>query len=210
MAFYLAFSGAGGIGKTTVLTWLTEQLRSSMPLVTLGDIVLPDLTQPMEEITNFLALQKLEENVLIRKYLRSGVSVLADRSCLDPLALAMTLLSESGWRALEEWYDANDFHYGHHILLTAPHCVIRGRRIARGASPRTTWLRSFNISQEEYESTWLTNWRSIHTARRIPFVEVDVASADTHTNVDAVMRTVAPLITVPPRTESLLERYSPY
>ena len=192
---YFAISGAGGIGKTTSLNWLTEHFQPSMDVVALPDFMEPpNMDWPIEEIVIFLARQKLKRNAVISEYTKRGVVVFADRTCLDPLALAMTLLSEERWRELEEWYKSENFVYGHHILLDAPHSVIRDRRIGRGSSPRTTWLKSFDISPSQYEIISYKNWLHIHKERNIPFGEIDFSSPDPQINCERLLDVITPLI----------------
>lgn len=191
---YVAISGAGGIGKTTAIDWLTKRFGGSVPVVALWDIAPPDLTLPIEAIITSLAEDKAERDAVIQKHIQNGMLVFADRTCLDPLALAMTLLSESRWRALDEWYSAQNLHCGHHILLTAPHSIVRERRIGRGSSPRTGWLRGLDISQEQYEADNDANWRVIHAALKVPFYEVDFSATDVSTNLDRLVRIVGPLV----------------
>lgn len=196
MSLYIAISGAAGMGKTTSLVWLNEYLKPSMSVVVLPDSIEQfDENSPNEELVPFLCHHQLKRDAIVREYLNSGVTVLCDRTCLDPLALAMTLLSEHRWQALEKWYNQKDFVYGHHILLDAPHSVIRDRRIKRGSSPRSTFLRSLDMSQAEYEANFVKNWRFIHTVRNIPFYEVDFSSQDPETNRNRVIDIIKPLIT---------------
>lgn len=192
---YFAISGAGGIGKTTTLNWLKDYFQSSMDIVILPDFLEPpNLDWPIEEIVAFLAHQKLKRNAIISEHSKNGKIVFADRTCLDPLALAMTLLSEQSWQELAEWYDCESFIYGHHILLNAPHSVIRDRRIARGSSTTTTWLKYFNMSQALYEKNSYTNWIYIHKTRSIPFYEIDFSSYNLQTNRNNLLNIVTQLL----------------
>ena len=197
---YFAISGPGGIGKTTTLNWLVEYFRQTIDVIALPDYFEPpNLDWPIEEIVVFLANQKLRRNAVINDYIKQGFVVFVDRTCLDPLVLAMTLLSEDRWREIEKWYYNEKFIYGHHILLVAPHSVIRDRRIERGSSHRTTWLKAFNISQEQYENFYYQNWLNVHKTLNIPFWEVDFASSDPKINHEKLLDIITPLIFIHPK-----------
>lgn len=192
---YFAISGAGGIGKTTSLAWLADQFAPYLPVVTLPDYTdPPDMNWPIEGIVTYLAHQKLIRDAAIREYISDGTIVFCDRTCLDPLSLAMTLLSEDRWRILERWYNTKNFTYGHHILLKAPHSVIRDRRLRRGSSPRTTWLKNFAISQDQYESSAVKHWLYIHEVLGIPFYTVDFSSHDKQENLQRLLVIINNLI----------------
>lgn len=194
MLSYVALSGPGGIGKTSSLEWLAKHFSTSRHVVTLGDIDPPDLTQPLEEIVWSIAFQKLKRDAIIRQHIANNVLLFADRTYLDPLALALALLDEAKCHAFEEWYDNHDFLCGHHIFLTAPHSTVRERRVRRGSSPRTSWLRHSDMSQEHYETECAAKWRLVHMTRSIPFCEVDFSSEDASVNIDRLLAVVEPLV----------------
>lgn len=197
MHTYIAITGAGGIGKTTTLSWLNGYFKDYMPVVILPDFIDPlDLERPIEDIIHFLFLQKLKRNFIIQEYINNKTVVFCDRTCLDPLALAMTLLSERKWKAIEDLHNREKYIYGHHILLKAPHSVIRERRIKRGSDPRSSFLVSFNISQSQYEKRYEECWRFIHKARNIKFYEVDFSSENPEVNLERLMNVINPLINI--------------
>jgi len=192
---YFAISGAGGIGKTTTLTWLVEHFRSEFNVVALPDFFEPpNLDWPIEEIILYLTNQKIKRNTVINDYKENGVLVFADRTYLDPLVLAMTLLSKEKWKEIDELYTKEKFIQGIHILLVAPHSVIRDRRIGRGSSPQTTWLKYFNISQAQYEDLHYRNWIKLHKDKNIPFWEIDYSSSNQDTNRERLLEVIKPLV----------------
>lgn len=192
---YFAISGAGGIGKTTILAWLKKQFAGYGAVVTLPDYMSPpNLNWPIEEIVIYLAHQKLARDAEICEYVSRGALIFCDRTCLDPLALAMTLSDKVSVSRLEQWYNVTNFTFGHHILLKAPHSVIKERRILRGSSPRTTWLKGFDISQEEYEDCATKHLLYIHKVRGIPIYEVDFSSIDSQTNIQRLVNLVKQLL----------------
>lgn len=189
---YITISGAGGIGKTTAIATVADYLSNIFPDVeTTGDIVLPGgPLNPLQTIKGIVDF-KTQRDENIRSRISAGAMIVADRSCFDPLALAMTVLPRQQLEEIMKMYEARDFAIGHHVLLTARRSVIAARRAKRGSSPIPGLSRFSDIPLEQYERIWDENWRQIHLERRLRYYEVDYSSEDFEENFARLLDVVA-------------------
>ena len=192
---YFTFSGAGGVGKTTLINWLTNIFSSFTKTVSLPDFYnLPSGEVSLNEIIVCLSKEKYRQNAIINKNIKDGIITFVDRTCYDPLILARTLLNYNQVIEIEDWYRNKNFIHGHHFYLVASHSIIKERRIARGSLPKSTLLKGLNLSQEQFENHLYINWIKLHQELSIPFYEIDFSSNDFLRNYENVLRILLPMV----------------